>query len=145
MIRAVIFLSPAVASSFFCSCRCACWLRQVVAGSKLGRISAPAVDCGSATSTCQDASGKVCLIKRDKTMTFCQMVQNCVLGGGVAAAIWNEEMQQPCKPLLGAELQSECDMLPIVGLVGAFVAKKADHSCLTRLNLPVEGWQLKSW
>jgi hypothetical protein len=124
MIRAVIFLLSAAASSIVLSCRYGCWLQQVVAGSKLGRISAPAVDCGSATSTCQEASGKVCLIKRDKTMTFCQMVQNCVLGGGVAAAIWNEEMQQPCKPLLGAELQGECDMLPIVGLVGGSVAKK---------------------
>eukprot|EP00775_Hariotina_reticulata_P011209 gene11209-11359_t len=80
---------------------------QVVAGSKLGRIAAPIVDCGSAATSCREADGKVCLIKRDKSMTFCQMVRNCVLGGGVAAVVWNEDTQQPCLPLLGAELQAD--------------------------------------
>jgi len=70
-----------------------CRLWQVVAGSKLGRISAPVMDCGSATSTCQGASGKVCLIQRDKKITFCQMVRNCVLGGSSSRFMEQKRLQ----------------------------------------------------
>lgn len=48
----------------------------------------PLFSCGDGTSTCSDASGRVCLIARG-TNSFAQKVQNCQAGGGVAAVIYN--------------------------------------------------------
>lgn len=48
------------------------------------------VDCGLAFDTCDDATGKVCLIERGE-IEFTDKAFNCFQGGGVAAVIYNTE------------------------------------------------------
>lgn len=53
-------------------------------------ITAPLADCGLATSSCADVSGKICLISRGE-VSFAQKVESCEAGGGVGAVIYNNE------------------------------------------------------
>jgi len=57
-------------------------------GSPPGIASGPLVDCGTGTSVCPAATGKVCLIQRG-TNAFADKVLNCQAGGGIAAVIYN--------------------------------------------------------
>ncbi len=71
------------------------------------------VDCGLGTSTCQGASGGVCLIKRG-TNSFAEKVQNCQFGGGVAAVIYNN-----AEALFSGTLGGTATNIPSVGASGA--------------------------
>lgn len=46
-------------------------------------------DCGTAVTTCDAVSGKVCLIARDGVVDFDTKARNCADGGGVGAIIYN--------------------------------------------------------
>ena len=53
-------------------------------------ITATLADCGLATSSCSDVSGKICLISRGE-VSFAQKVESCEAGGGIGAVIYNNE------------------------------------------------------
>jgi serine protease len=87
-------------------------------GSRTGQL----IDCGLGTSTCQGASNKVCLIQRGVN-NFCEKVHNCVLGGGIAAVIYNRADLDTCEVLDGFMLwDSTCPRKvfpPTIGLTRA--------------------------
>jgi serine protease len=56
--------------------------------SAIGAGSGPLVDCGLAESPCPSSVGAVCLIQRGN-VSFHDKVENCALGGGVGAIIYN--------------------------------------------------------
>mmetsp|Transcript_1064 Transcript_1064/g.2433 ORF Transcript_1064/g.2433 Transcript_1064/m.2433 type:complete len:872 (+) Transcript_1064:90-2705(+) len=55
-------------------------------GSVTGRL----VDCGLGKSPCEDAEGAICVIERGEIL-FSDKTNNCFLGGGLAAVIYNIE------------------------------------------------------
>jgi subtilisin family serine protease len=57
-------------------------------------------DCGFGMSVCWGASEKVCLMERGLN-SYCEKVNNCVLGGGIAAVIYNRADLDTCEPLAG--------------------------------------------
>jgi serine protease len=65
-----------------------------------GTATGQLMDCGLGLSTCWNAAGKVCLIQRGQNL-FCEKVHNCVLGGGIAAVIYNRADLDICEPLAG--------------------------------------------
>ena len=57
-------------------------------GTPTDDFSGELVDCGKAFEACVDAVDKICLIERGETL-FTEKVNNCRLGGGTAAIIYN--------------------------------------------------------
>lgn len=59
-------------------------------GSPVSSATGTLVNCGIGDTTCDNASGNVCLIERG-SISFSDKVLNCEAGGGVAAVIYNNE------------------------------------------------------
>lgn len=76
-----------------------------------GDVIAPWVDCGFATSVCQNAVGKVCKIDRGGGISFATKVQNCQAGGGLGAVIVNNTSGELWGSLAGATT-----LIPSAGL-----------------------------
>ncbi|MEJ2523708.1 MAG: S8 family serine peptidase [Gammaproteobacteria bacterium] len=79
-------------------------------GSPFDSATGALVDCGLGSSTCQGASGQVCLISRGD-ISFSDKVLACEAGGGVAAVIYNNEPG----PLLGT-LGGVATNIPSLGI-----------------------------
>jgi serine protease len=92
-------------------------------GTPLLAGSGALVDCGLGTSTCEGASGAVCLIERGE-VSFSDKVESCERGGGVAAVIYNNEPGA----LLGT-LGNARTAIPSAG-----IAQDAGHELLARLG-----------
>jgi secreted trypsin-like serine protease len=61
---------------------------EAFSGGVSGSASGITVDCGIGDAQCVDASNKVCLIERGE-INFSVKVENCQLGGGIGAIIYN--------------------------------------------------------
>lgn len=83
---------------------------MAIEGSPTDSATGALVDCGLGTSVCTGAGGAVCLIERGE-VTFADKVINCELGGGVAAAIYNNVTGTLVGTLSGVETS-----IPSVGV-----------------------------
>jgi hypothetical protein len=63
-------------------------------------VSGQLFSCGLASSVCEGAAGKICLIQRGGT-PFRDKVKNCMDGGGIGTLIYNREDLPGCQHLDG--------------------------------------------
>lgn len=88
-------------------------------------VSGPLVSCGLASSVCESAAGKICLIQRGGN-TFRDKVKNCMDGGGIGALIYNRDDLPPCQRLdtitvgsIEQQLAGPADRVPTMALARA--------------------------
>jgi len=62
-----------------------------IKNTKFQEFSGKIINCEQGLTICQNAYGKVCLIERG-TNTGTEKIQNCKAGGGIAAVIYNNEI-----------------------------------------------------
>ena len=64
---------------------------RTISGSSSGAFSGQLIDCGLAEAPCVGGSGNVCLIQQNSG-ALTEKIQNCEKGGGSAAIIFDDEM-----------------------------------------------------
>ncbi|MFD2166892.1 trypsin-like serine protease [Thalassotalea euphylliae] len=85
-----------------------------------GSAEGELVNCGIGDSTCEDASGKVCLIERGE-INFSVKVNNCEASGGLAAIIYNN-VDGPINGTLGEDFSGTIPAVSVTRELGlAFI------------------------
>lgn len=76
-----------------------------------GGITAAPVDCGTGESLCQNAVGKICVIRRGGN-SFAKKAANCENAGGVAVVVYNNE----AGPFHGSLTRKSSVTIPVIGI-----------------------------
>lgn len=108
---------------------------------RLAPITAQVVDCGLGLSSCQGASGKICLIQLNWPTYYCVQVYNCMKGGGVGVLIYhsNRTGEEVCQqgPLRPECAMPECQSVAYVNDMSLMYPEYSNYGCPAK---PAQGF-----